>query len=791
MGNSLSGSVLDELGPPGGINEPMLDVVEKESDGEGLVEQEYETLDYDDNENEAYRKKFLHVSPDVVSKQLAESNSQARVTWTMHGIIGFTVAGVAMFIDYFVTVISNAKYKTIEHLIDQCGNNENLSSGCLAKPWFVLTLFNVFFVLLATMMCGLIAPESAGSGIAEIKCFLNGIKRRGWLNMRTGIVKVIGVLFSVSATMPVGKEGPMIHSGAIIGGGLPQGKTSQFGFDFNFIRYRSDQQKRDFVAAGAAAGVAVAFGAPIGGVLFAWEEGASHWYQGLTWKIFWTATSAIFFLRIYLAGTTTATGGNAVGWGNIGSGSLVDFGNFNAAVDNGVHLWTIVDFCVFIPMAIVGGLLGALWVALQKRLTQYRMRKKFTTQQRMAEACIICFVNTALMYCAAMFFGRCEYISLNQVSKTQSQYFNEETTRKFFCTDPTSYNDMATLCFNPLEEVIKHLFHFDGFFSYTTLGVSFVLLFFTSCWTYGLLIPSGLFVPALVTGSVYGRLIGEMMISLGHTQSYAGSYAVMGAAAFLGGVVRMTISLTVILLEATNEMQFAPPLMMTLMIAKWVGDQFDVGIYDVHIHLKKQPLLEWEAEQEMHRFLAADVMSKDVVTLPPVCRVSDLVTILTKYQHNGFPVVVDHESGSGVKMLGLMLRSDLITLLQNRIWGELSGDSTNQAILPKVAFLKKYPQRTPIGDVSLPVFDTLDNLWMDIQSYYNPTPFTLPPHAALPRCFKLFRSMGLRHLPIIDEDGSLVGIITRAELTSYRIHDLMHEFDKHYEESNRRESIVG
>ncbi len=47
---------------------------------------------------------------------------------------------------------------------------------------------------------------------------------------------------------------------------------------------------------------------------------------------------------------------------------------------------------------------------------------------------------------------------------------------------------------------------------------------------------------------------------------YPGTYSLIGAASFLGGVVRMTISLTVILIESTNEIEYGLPIMLTVMV---------------------------------------------------------------------------------------------------------------------------------------------------------------------------------------------------------------------------------
>lgn len=95
----------------------------------------------------------------------------------------------------------------------------------------------------ASFPVAFITPVAKGSGIPEIKCYLNGIKVSHVLRLKTLVAKAVGVMFSVrfalsfycyltigSGGMACGKEGPMIHSGSIIAGGVTQGKSTTLPF---------------------------------------------------------------------------------------------------------------------------------------------------------------------------------------------------------------------------------------------------------------------------------------------------------------------------------------------------------------------------------------------------------------------------------------------------------------------------------------------------------------------------------------------------------------------------------
>jgi chloride channel 3/4/5 len=160
---------------------------------------------------------------------------------------------------------------------------------------------------------------------------------------------------AIASGLSVGKEGPSVHVacaiGYVVGGSFKrfsqsQGKTFSFRVFLIGLTPISDTiaKMREIVTAASAAGVAVAFGSPIGGVLFALEEMTVNFPIKTMWRSFFCA----------LVATVTLSAMNP-----FRTGKLV---LFQVSYDRDWHFFEIGGFI----------LIGVFGVSLYGRLAQRR-----------------------------------------------------------------------------------------------------------------------------------------------------------------------------------------------------------------------------------------------------------------------------------------------------------------------------------------------------------------------------------------------------------------------------------
>ncbi|XP_061703122.1 H(+)/Cl(-) exchange transporter 7 [Syngnathoides biaculeatus] len=710
---------------------------------EKLLSLKYESLDYDNIENQLFLEEERRMS--YLGFRCLEISR-----WVVCGLIGFLTGLIACFIDIVVEQLAGIKYQVVKENIDRFTEVGGLSLSLIL--WAVL---NSVFVMVGAIIVAFFEPIAAGSGIPQIKCYLNGVKVPRVVRLKTLVVKVCGVICSVVGGLAVGKEGPMIHSGAVVAAGVSQGRSTSLKKDFKIFEYfRRDTEKRDFVSAGAAAGVSAAFGAPVGGVLFSLEEGASFWNQMLTWRIFFASMISTFTLNFFLSIYHNNPG-------DLSNPGLINFGRF----ENDSVAYYLYEIPLFIAMGAIGGLLGALFNVLNYWLTIFRIRYVHRPCLQVMEAMLVAAVTATVSFTMIYFSNDCQPLGPEHT---------EEYPLQLFCADG-EYNAMATAFFNTPERSVRSLFHNQpGSYNPLTLGLFTLTYFFLACWTYGLTVSAGVFIPSLLIGAAWGRLCGILLSAISASGSIwadPGKYALIGAAAQLGGIVRMTLSLTVIMVEATGNVTYGLPIMLVLMTAKIVGDYFVEGLYDIHIKLQSIPFLHWEAPATSHWLTAREVMSSPVTCLNKVEKVGTIVDILsnTSTNHNGFPVVVmEGDSGEEpAKLCGLILRSQLIVLLKHKVFVELARSRLTQRRLQLKDFRDAYPRFPPIQ--SIHVSQDERECMMDLSEFMNPTPYTVPQETSLPRVFKLVRALGLRHLVVVDDENRVVGLVTRKDLARYHL----------------------
>ncbi|XP_076640842.1 chloride channel protein 7 isoform X2 [Halictus rubicundus] len=562
----------------------------------------YESLDYDPCENQLLqdeeRKKGYKF---VVKKNFAR--------WFIFLLIGICTALIACFVDISIDELTRLKYGYLKIYMDEC-----VVENCLWLPYLIWLVLNLVPILIGAILVAYVEPVAAGSGIPQVKCYLNGIKIPRVVRIKTLAVKIIGVICTVVGGLAGGKEGPMIHSGAVVAAGISQGKSTTFKKDLKIFQYfREDHEKRDFVSGGAASGVSAAFGAPIGGVLFSIEEGTSFFNQSLTWRTFFASMITTFILNIVL---------NAYNGSDPG---LLNLGKFDSIP------YQFYEIPLFMTMGAIGGMLGALWNHINYKISCFRLRFIKRRSLKVVEALSIGVMSATMGFLMIYFLNDCKPLGQDP-TKFPIQMFCREG----------EYNAVAALWFQTPESSVRSLFHDPkGSHNEITLAIFVILYFILAVFTFGLSMSSGLFIPSLLIGSAWGRLIGSGLVKLfpNCVVLDPGKYALLGAAAQLGGVVRMTISLTAILIEATQGISFGLPVIIVLIMAKWVGDFFNEGIYEIHTQMAGVPILPWEAPPLSNNIYASEIMSHPVVTLKTVENVGHIVELLKCVTFNGFPVV--------------------------------------------------------------------------------------------------------------------------------------------------------
>ncbi|EDQ92175.1 uncharacterized protein MONBRDRAFT_31290 [Monosiga brevicollis MX1] len=697
--------------------------------------------------------------PELSNTYTRQTGAYAITQWIILALIAIVLACLYRGLNAAIEVISTARMQNLA---------DNMADGHFFVAW-VINFFSSLGLVMVAVLFALWAPAAISSGMPEIISYLNGAKPSDLLSPSTMLSKAIGLVFAVSSGLAIGPEGPTIHLGAMIGPRLVESLAWLFSglpsFSRNVQLFFDDMDMRKLVVAGSAAGIAVAFRSPIGGVFFVIEEAISFFDAQLVFRTYFTCIIAYYIMAVLTDGHRLEAD---------------TFTPYEIEVECSAP-YLAEDIFLFIITGVVCGAAGSLFNALNT--TIFRFRKKFvgaSGRNRIIEALCLVLI-TSLIVVFAPTAGHCtklrqvvdhvpaqttdSYVfdsgnlvlddpkvclsstakdlyrvlhvnrsqwpedqDLDQVVKELQDKVKENLELRQFDCDEDEYSQLGSLFFNTGHHAVNLLFQTGTYdiLEADALAGFLILYFLLAVVTAGATFPSGLVIPMLTMGGAIGRMIG-IAVNTGIKEPAnvqlmdPGAFAMIGAAAFWCGSGGMTATIAVIILEVTGDFQYLPALAIAVITANVVGTQLNHSLYHSLIHLKHIPFLEDVANEQLNHVTVREVMASPVLSLPALAGRQQIKEALAS-THNGFPVT---DKADGVdKVIGLILKRHLYTL-----YDALKGEH-----------------------------DTAD-----LTEFMNETPaFTLE-HTRFPEAFRTFRSQGLRHLVVVNDRFEALGMLTRKD----------------------------
>ncbi|KAK8058972.1 chloride channel protein 3 [Apiospora phragmitis] len=529
--------------------------------------------------------------------------------------------------------------------------------------------------------------SAAGSGVAEVRVILSGFVLHGFLGFKTLAIKSAGLVLSVASGLSLGKE------------------------------------EREVLSAAAAAGVVVAFGAPLGGVLFGLEEVAYFFPAKTLFRTFFcciTAALSLKFLNPY------------------GTHKIVMFEVRYTAE------WEYFEIVSFVLCGILGGALGALFIKASRSWAVTFRKIPVIKRYPMVEVVLVALVTGLIGYWNVLTKLPVAKLLLNLAAP---------------CDDET--RDELDLCPTSIDEIPAIL---------RTLLAAFVIKSFLTTITFGIKVPAGIYVPSMVVGGLLGRIIGHVVQWIvlrfphwalwGTCPIYAdgsciqpGVYGLIAAGSTMCGVTRLSVTLAVILFELTGSLDYVLPFSLAILVAKWTADAIEpLSIYDLLTEMNSYPFLD-NKHKPIFTSDLADIVPRvrshrvvDITNSPLVPASSLRAKLETLHRtgelDGGLPIL-----RNGV-LVGLIPAPDLEYALD-----QLEDESTSLCLM-----------------ADIPTIDDDDDEEgrdpTNFTPYIDPAPVALDIKSPMDLVYECFVKLGLRYICVL-KDGRYAGMTHKKQFVKY------------------------
>ncbi|KAI4158237.1 MAG: hypothetical protein LQ342_007648 [Letrouitia transgressa] len=567
----------------------------------------------------------------------------------------------------------------------------------------------------ATTSSATVYYPAAGSGVAEVKVILSGFVVHGYLGLKTLFVKTLALILSVASGLSLGKEGPYVHIATCIGNIACR----------LFSKYNhNDGKRREVLSASAASGVGVAFGAPIGGVLFSLEEVSYYFPPKTLFRTFFcciVASLSLKFLDPYR------------------TGKIVIF------EVRYISDWEFFEIFVFIFLGVVGGALGALFIKASAIWARTFRRIPVIKKWPMFEVMLV-----ALITGLSSFWNRYTKLAVTELL--------------FELASPCQMDPSSGLCPESGDEILAIIRY---------LCVAFIIKSLLTVITFGIKVPAGIYVPSMVVGGLMGRIVGHLVQYLHYVQADAaifsgcsktgdlescvtpGVYALVAAGATMCGVTRLSVTLAVILFELTGSLDHVLPFSLAVLVAKWTADAIEpLSIYDLLTEMNSYPLLDnkirpiftsdlGDITPQVRSHRVIDISSSPLVPAPVLRKKLEHLHNLGELD-GGLPVV-----RHGV-LVGLIPAPDLEFALD-----KLNEEEQSLCLMAQTATWHDIEE-----------LESQDHDPTDFTPYIDPAPVALDIHSPMDLVFQCFVKLGLRYICVL-RDGQYAGLVHKKSFVKY------------------------